>query len=100
MEKPTSSQLIIILKTSMPEFQTETYKTKDLGESAALIVKNMKFIRIDREGRICWFVFENKQECEGLSSDYFFGELLVNARELQEAIKRLKHRIFSYERTS
>ena len=100
MEKSTSSQLIIILKTSMPEFQTETYKTKDLGEAAALIVKRQRFIRIDWEGRICWFVFENKQECEGLSSDYFFGELLVNAREFQEAIKRLKHRIFSYERTS
>jgi len=75
----------------------DDYKTKDLGEAAALIVKKQRFIRIDREGRICWFVFENKQECEMLSSDFFFGELLVNARELQEAIKRLKHRIFSHE---
>lgn len=75
----------------------DDYKTKDLGEAAALIVKKQRFIRIDREGRICWFVFENKQECERLSSDFFFGELLVNARELQEAIKRLKHRIFSHE---
>ena len=75
----------------------DDYKTKDLGEAAALIVKKQRFIRIDREGRICWFVFENRQECERLSSDFFFGELLVNARELQEAIKRLKHRIFSHE---
>ena len=75
----------------------DDYKTKDLGEAAALIVKKQRFIRIDREGRICWFIFENLQECERLSSDFFFGELLVNARELQEAIKRLKHRIFSHE---
>jgi len=75
----------------------DDYKTKDLGEAAALIVKKQRFIRIDRDGRICWFVFENRQECERLSSDFFFGELLVNARELQEAIKRLKHRIFSHE---
>ena len=75
----------------------DDYKTKDLGEAAALIVKKQRFIRIDRDGRICWFVFENIQECERLSSDFFFGELLVNARELQEAIKRLKHRIFSHE---
>ena len=95
IEKSISSQLIIILKTSMPEFQTPTYKTKDLGESAALIIKNMKFIRIDREGRICWFVFENKSECEKFSSDFFFGELLVNAREYYEALGRLKNRIFS-----
>ena len=75
----------------------DDYKTKDLGEAAALIVKKQRFIRMDRDGRICWFVFENLQECERLSSDFFFGELLVNARELQEAIKRLKHRIFSHE---
>jgi len=75
----------------------DDYKTKDLGEAAALIVKKQRFIRIDRDGRICWFVFENLQECEMLSSDFFFGELLINARELQEAIKRLKHRIFSHE---
>ncbi len=81
----------------MPEFQTETYKTKDLGESAALIIKNMKLVQIDREGRICWFVFESKVECKKLSSEFFFGELLVNAREYYEVITRLKHRIFSYE---
>lgn len=79
----------------MAEFQTDGYKTKDLAESAALIIKNIKLIRIDREGRICWFVFDNKEECEKLSNKFFFGELQVNAREYYEALGRLKNRIFS-----
>ena len=95
MEKSTSSQLTIILKTSMPEFQTETYKTKDLGESAALIIKNMRLIRIDREGRICWFVFEKNRESEEITKEFFFADLMVNAREYFETIRRLKSLIYS-----
>ncbi|KKP86750.1 MAG: hypothetical protein UR89_C0015G0013 [Candidatus Roizmanbacteria bacterium GW2011_GWA2_35_8] len=76
---------------------TTEYSTKDLGEASTLIVKNIRLIRIDREGRICWFVFENKKECEKLSADFFFGELQVNARSFYETITRLKHRIFSFQ---
>jgi len=79
----------------MPEFQTEVYKTKDLAESAALIIKGQKLISMERQSKICWFVFENKDECKRLSNQFFFGELLVNAREYYEALGRLKNRIFS-----
>jgi len=82
---------------TMPEFQTEEYKTKDLPESAALLYKNQKLIRIEKQGRICWFIFSDKQLCENLSKEFFFGELMVNAREYYEAVIRLKHRIFSME---
>lgn len=74
---------------------TTEYSTKDLGEAGALIVKKQKLIRMDREGKTCWFVFENKDECAKLSSDFFFGGLQVNAREYYEALGRLKNRIFS-----
>jgi len=81
----------------MPEFQREVYKTKDLAESAALITKGQKLISMEREGKICWFIFGDKNECNKLSQDFFFGEYLVNAREYYEIIVRLKHRIFSNE---
>jgi hypothetical protein len=71
------------------------YLTRDIGEAASLIVKKQKLIRIDRDNRICWFVFENIEECKKLSSDFFFGELLINARDYYEALGRLKNRIFS-----
>jgi len=82
----------------MDNLQPNNYKTKDLPESAALIYRKQELLRIDRQGKVCWFVFENKDECEKLSREFFFGEFSVNAREYYEIIIRLKHRIFSYER--
>jgi len=71
------------------------YKTKDLAEAGALIIKKLQLIEIEREGKICWFLFSNKQECEKLSNQFFFGEFLVNALEYHETLNRLKNRIFS-----
>jgi len=79
----------------MANNQTEQYKTKDLAEASMLIVKRQKLISVEREGRICWFVFSDKRECEQLSNDYYFGEILVSARDFHEAMSRLKGRIFS-----
>ncbi len=71
------------------------YLTKNIGEAASIISKNIKLIRIDRENKVCFFVFENKAECERLSREFFFGELLVNARIFFESEKRLKQLIFT-----
>lgn len=71
------------------------YKTKDLAESAALIVQGLQLERIDREGSICWFIFNDRQKCEEISNKFFFGNLLVEARKYYEAMNRLKNRIFS-----
>jgi hypothetical protein len=81
----------------MAKNQTEIYKTKDLAEAAMLIVKGHELFRIDREGVICWFIFKNKDECEDLSNNYYFTEILVNARSFYEVMKRLKNLIFSQE---
>lgn len=75
--------------------ETEYYKTKDLAEAGALIVKKQRLVEIERDGKTCWFIFGNKQECEKLSKQFFFGELIVNAREYYEVLNRLKNRIFS-----
>ena len=71
------------------------YKTKDLSESAALLLSKQHLLEIKREGKICWFIFENKQECAQISDKFFFGDLLVNAREYYQALATLKKRIFA-----
>ena len=73
----------------------EYYKTRDLAEASALIVKGKHFIKMERESKICIFVFENKKECEILSNKFFFGSLSVDARSYYETITRLKNRIFA-----
>lgn len=71
------------------------YKTRDYAESSVLILKNQKLLRIEREGKTCWFIFEDEKACKEISDQYFFGELLLNAREFKEAMDRLKSRIFA-----
>lgn len=71
------------------------YKTRDLAESAALLINNQQLIKLERQGKICWFYFSDLAQCTELSNQFFFGELLVNAREYHQAITRLKNRIFS-----
>lgn len=79
----------------MSKDQTEIYRTRDLAESAALIVQQQRLILVKREGRICWFLFEGKKACEEISNQFFFGELLVNAKKYHEATQTLKNRIFN-----
>ena len=71
------------------------YRTKDLAEAGALVYLKQQLIRMEREGRICWFIFEDKEECGKLSNQFFFGECSVNARDYYETLSRLKNRIFS-----
>ncbi|PIZ62206.1 hypothetical protein COY16_04980 [Candidatus Roizmanbacteria bacterium CG_4_10_14_0_2_um_filter_39_13] len=73
-----------------------TYRTKDLASAAMLIVKGHPMLQMEREAEICFFIFSSEQECERLSDQFFFGEVLVNARDYYEAMNRLKNKIFSY----
>jgi len=73
------------------------YKTRQLAESAALVMQKQRLIKFERIGKVCWFYFDNAEKCQQISNDYFFGELNVNARDFYETITRLKNRIFSGE---
>ncbi len=75
--------------------ETEKYKTKDLAEASALLTRSQKLIDIEREDKICWFVFENKRSCEKIATDFWFGICMVNAKNYYQAMVTLKNRIFS-----
>lgn len=80
-----------------PDGENE-YKTKDIGEGAALVTSGRKIIDVRRDGHVCWFVFEHNDQCEEISREYFFGNLKGNLRRYNEAMSVLKNRIFSYLR--
>ncbi len=75
--------------------ENKFYKTKDLAEAGALIVKKQSLLNIERNGKVCWFIFADGESCQKMSNNFFFGEFLVNARDYYEALNRLKNRIFS-----
>ncbi len=74
----------------------DTAKTKDLYLASLWYAKHIKMIDIERVGKQCWFVFEEKHKCEEVQKKFMFREEIVNAKEYADAIKTLKGMIFSY----
>lgn len=71
------------------------YRTKDLGEAAALFCKSAKLLRLEQEEGFSWFIFRSKDICQRISNNYWFGELLINAKSYQDALRTLKDRLFA-----
>jgi hypothetical protein len=75
----------------------DRYATRDLAEAALLLTKNQKLLRLERQGKIVYFIFSGKEKCEELSNQFWFGECLANAKSYYEAMATLKNRIFAKE---
>lgn len=74
-----------------------SFLTKDLYLAGLLYAKGMKLQKIDRMGRLCWFVFENKTLCEDLQQKFFAKSVEVNAKEYADSIRTLKDLVFAHE---
>ncbi|EKE05118.1 MAG: hypothetical protein ACD_19C00426G0140 [uncultured bacterium] len=70
------------------------YKTKDIGEAAALYASEIKLLRLDQEIDFYWFIFEDKNTI-ALADMYWSGTLMVDAQEYNICFKSLKDRIFA-----
>lgn len=73
----------------------QEYQTKDLYEAAALVASNEKLSSASRISGVCYFKFQDAGTCKQKVERYHFGELLINAREYQQALSRLKKMIFT-----
>lgn len=74
---------------------SDFYKTKDIGEAAALLTVGHRIREIQRTGKLVFFVFDNTPEVKSDSQEYFFGNLTAQARDFYANLKMLKHRIFN-----
>jgi len=75
--------------------ETQEYKTKDLGEAAALLERGVKLCRLDRYPRHIMFIFEDSKATANVSYLYYFGKLMVIAKAYNEALQTLKDRVFT-----
>jgi hypothetical protein len=87
---------VIIERANRYKSMKDTAKTKDLYLASLWYAKHIKMIDIERVGKQCWFVFEEKHKCEEVQKKFMFREEIVNAKEYADAIKTLKGMIFSY----
>ena len=74
------------------------YETRDLYEASAIRSLNHSVIDVKKEDGVCYFVFDNKQDCEDIVNDYRNRKLTVNAKSFTESIKTMKNFIYSGER--
>ena len=74
------------------------YRTKDLAESSFLYASGQKLITVEKEDRVIWFIFEDKESCTKLCDAYWAKDAIVNAKEFADAIRSLKDIIFSRAR--
>lgn len=72
-----------------------TYRTRDLAESAALLTLGQKIIDIEKIDRVCWFIFDDFNKCQEISNRFWYDRCLVDAKTYYDSIVRLKNRIFS-----
>jgi len=68
---------------------------KDIYAASALFAEGKKLLRLQRDGKLFWFVFENKEECEQSLNKYWSGESSISMRVYADAIRTLKDRLFS-----
>lgn len=71
------------------------FRTKDLYLSAFLCAKGITLEQVEREDKICWFVFDNDKMVTALTDDYWSGTALCNAKAYADAVRTLKDRIFN-----
>lgn len=72
-----------------------SFQTKDLYFASYLYAKGAKFIRVERNGRQCYFIFEDNLLCEELQQGYFSRRGEVVGKDFSDAIRTLKDLLFS-----
>jgi len=77
------------------EMNREVYQTKDLYEASALYALNLRFLGLKREWPFCWFIFEDKDNCQQIADEFWAKKLKVDPKCYAEAIRTLKDRIFA-----
>lgn len=73
------------------------FLTKDLSLGALLYAAGVELVRVDRQGKLCWFVFSNRETCEKLQRQFFAKSAQVNAKEYADAIRTLKDLVFAQD---
>lgn len=79
----------------MEQQHNNLFVTKDLYLSALLYAKGIRLQKIDRQGRVCWFIFEDKNQSQLLYQKFIDKAVDVNAKDYTDALRTLKDLVFA-----
>lgn len=73
----------------------DEFPSKDLYFASYLLASGQKLLRVDRDGRQCWFVFGDKRACLDLQLKFTTKNAQIDAKEYANALRTLKDLIFT-----
>lgn len=82
------------MNTTQAILDKNLYRTKELYFASVLYALDIKMTDFIRDGRVCWFEFEKKAECEEVYKKFIAKDLQINAKKYEESIRTLKDLIF------
>ena len=79
---------------SKNESSTKVYQTSDLGLCAGLVAKGFELVALDRSAQRVAFSFASTPILTQSITDYWSGDLLINAQGYYDALKQVKARLY------
>ena len=71
------------------------YRVKDLYLAAYLYGEGLELRNVERLGKVCWFIFSEKEKCEELVGLYWKNQAVSKVKSFTDAIRTLKDLIYS-----
>lgn len=76
--------------------QNNTWRCKDLYLAAFVYSQGKELMKVEREGKTCWFVFANPNaHCEELQAAYWANRGQTPPKVFADAVRSLKDLIFA-----
>ena len=66
------------------------FRTQDLYLASFLMARGLKLIKVEKAGLVATFIFENKEQMDGLVTSFFNSNEMVNANRLICSLRDLK----------
>lgn len=78
-----------------PTKSAENFKTKDQTIASLLYATGQTLNSSFWENGVCFFVYEDKTQCEQIIVNYYKGQIILSAKTIFDAIKTVKGIIYS-----
>lgn len=77
--------------------ESSKYSTRDIYLASSLIASNFNLLSIEKTGKLFIFLFDSNipSDIHLTINDYWNGKLIVSAKNLFNAFKELKNRMYN-----
>lgn len=71
-------------------------EVKDLYLAGYLFASGLPYKDMRRDGKTCWFRFDDRDRAEKLQQEYIVGTGMINAKSYSDSLRTLRGIIFDF----